>query len=78
MFMGSKARPALKAANFTAIWDPIVRNIWILDVIHPYRPPMLVTGARLPTSPPSGTRLSTKLGSSTSYIPIGLQGSLQA
>jgi hypothetical protein len=38
MSLGSRARLALKADNFTAICEPIARQYGILNISQPYRP----------------------------------------
>jgi hypothetical protein len=45
---GSKARPARKADNLTAICEPILHKMWELDISRPYGPPRPVTRVALP------------------------------
>jgi hypothetical protein len=47
MFLGSRALPARKADNLTAIYEPISRQSVILDIPQSYRPPRPLTGIAL-------------------------------
>jgi hypothetical protein len=47
MFLGSKARPVLRADNLSAICESIVYKMWILNISQPYRPPRPVTGLEI-------------------------------
>jgi hypothetical protein len=44
MFLGIRAPPVRRADNLTAICEPIVYTVWILDLLQPYRAPRPDTG----------------------------------
>jgi hypothetical protein len=46
---GGKGRPARKVDNLTAICEPIIYNMWSLDVSLPYGASPPLTGIALPS-----------------------------